>query len=312
MSNNDVSSKKADLTGRIVVGTDLSLRAGHAVDWAAARAAEQGLPLTILLSVPLVPIPARSSLYDAMVLGDFPDRLHDRAEKKSAVERARVRQAYPELDVQSIVETGVPSELLIEASRSAALVVVGARGKSAPFTIPALGGTSDALVTHAHGPVAVITDRSHPKADGPVVVGVDDAPESLAAIRFAVDEAVRHNVKLLAVHSWDSAFWLADVAGSWSVDAATVGTSLETMVKDLVAPYTAGHPNLEVGRAVLPGRASEVLGDATKDASLLVVGSRGRGGFTGLLLGSTSREVLRAAECPVIVVRASRARAHAR
>ncbi|WP_052462241.1 universal stress protein [Nigerium massiliense] len=300
MSN---SAQSMNLAGRIVVGTDLSPRAGKAVDWAAARAARLRLPLTIVLSIPEVIIPARTSIYDATVTPDFLDRLTQRGKEKLRTVNDHVREGHPDLDAQTLLVHGEPDGVLIEASPTAALVVVGSRGRSAPVSMPVLGGTSDGVVTHARGPVVVVPDHDVTDPNGPVVVGVDDAPESLEAIKVAVDEAVARGVALRAVHGWEQIPWAADVALGWSVDNAALGASLRTMVDDLVAPYVADHPGLDVTTSVEPGRPSEVLVDATRDASMLVVGSRGRGGFAGLMLGSTSREVLRGTRCPVLVVR---------
>ncbi len=288
---------------RLVVGTDLSHRATTAVNWAAARALAHGKPLLIVLALPEVPIPRRADVYDAMLEGDHIAVLHERGERRLAEERERVLAAFPGIRLETAVVEGRASYILAQATRDAELVVVGARGEHAPVGVRTLGGTADAVVTHAHGPVAVVTDRSELTPDGPVVVGVDDSPESMAAIRIAVEEASLLKLKLVAVHAWDMSAWLAQTAGGWSIDAQAMGGALDQMVSDLVGVYTADKPDLVVERRIVPDRASLALVDASNGASLLVIGSRGRGGFAGLLLGSVSRSVLRDAHCPVIVTR---------
>lgn len=290
--------------GRIVVGTDTSKAAQAAVDWAAARASGLGRPLLILMAV--APSPERAGVHDPEAAADSPlmARLRRAAEQAAATERARVLAVHPGLMVETAVVVDVPSYPLARATADAELVVVGARGYSAPMKTAALGGTSDAVATHAHGPVAVIPEfaagaPAHP--DGPVVVGVDDSQEALAAIAWAADEAGRRGVPLVAMHAWRAWPWLTESLVGWSVSDADLGSGLEQMVKDLVEPYLAEGQQVETRVAV--GHPAVQLVEASDTASVVVVGSRGRGGFAGLLLGSTSREVMRQARCPVVVVR---------
>lgn len=297
-----------EATGRIVVGTDFSHHADLAVDWAAERAERLGVGLLIVLSIPEVPIPRRSHLFEAMQEGDYVEHLHSRGAERLAEEEQRVRAARPTLLVETHVVEGVPSYVLARASKTAALVVVGARGRHAPARVQALGGTSDAVVAHAHCPVAVISDRTDIHHTGPVVVGVDDSPESLAAIRFAVEEAASRKVPIVALHAWDMGPWFATMAGMWSVDPQTMGADLGEMVDQLMAPYLAEHPDLQYSKNIVGARASVALLEASETASLIVLGSRGRGGFAGLLLGSTSKEVLREATCPVVIMRTEHTR----
>ncbi|NLE17764.1 MAG: universal stress protein, partial [Propioniciclava sp.] len=196
------------------------------------------------------------------------------------------------------------SYVLAQASKKALLVVVGARGANAPAKVRALGGTADAVVAHAHGPVAVITDHGSPTPDGPVVVGVDDSPESDAALALAADEAAARGVPLRAIHAWDVAPWMMGPMGVTAMQSLPPVSRLKERIEEIVAPVVADHPGLEYTVEVVEARPSAALAEASVGASELVVGSRGLGGFTGLLLGSTSKEVLRDADCPVIVTRA--------
>ncbi len=293
-----------DPTSRIVVGTDLSHRADQAVTWAADRAAARAEALLVVLVLSELPIPRKSHVFAAMRTDDYLADIRDRADHRVAEIRERILAHHPQLEVEALVVEGVAAAVLAEASRTAALVVVGARGRSASATVRALGGTADAVTAHAVGPVAVVTDLGRPVADGPVVVGVDDSEEALAAVRIAVDEAARGSRRLVALHAFDDLGALfTSGMGLWSVDIGEATGYFHTMVGDLIAPYLAEHPEVSVEIRIEPGRAASALADASSEASLLVVGSRGRGGFLGLLLGSTSKGVLREAECPVIVAR---------
>lgn len=291
--------------GRVVVGTDTSDAARAAVDWAAARAADLGIPLLIMLAVAPSPgggvVPGQP---DAAVASPFLERLREAAQQAADTERSRLLGVHPKLVVETAVVIAEPSYPLASATKDAEIVVVGARGYSAPLKTTALGGTSDAVATHAHGPVAVIPEYAvrHPAhADGPVVVGVDDSEESLAAIAWAAAEAARRSVPLVAVHAWRAWPWLTETLVGWSVTDANLGMGLEQMVKDLVTPYLAEGQQFETRVSI--GHPAVKLLEASADASVVVIGSRGRGGLVGMLLGSTSREVMRQASSPVVVVR---------
>ena len=290
--------------GRIVVGTDLSHNADHAVDWAAERAVEVGAPLLVVLALPEVIIPRRVLPHHVLASDQGMDEVRQRASARLAELGDRVREAHEGLQVETRLLTGRASYVLAGASKSAEMVVVGARGRSdVPASVRALGGTADAVTTHAHGPVAVIRPDTKRDAEGPVVVGVDDSPEAMAAVSFAVAEAVRRGTGLVAVHVWDATLMLMGGAGLWSGDGTQISAALETMIDEVMRPYLDEHPDLQYRTLVLSGRAPNVLAEAAREASVLVIGSRGRHGFAGQLLGSTSRDVLREAECPVVVVR---------
>ena len=159
-----------DATGAIVVGTDLSDRARHAVDWAADRAADLKRRLIVVLALPEVPIPSRSRLFEAMGKGDYPEHLRSLALERLQALLDRVQAQHPELTVETVLDKGLASYVLAQSSKVADMVVVGARGANAPMKVRALGGTADAVVAYGHGPIAVVTDHGTPTAGGPVVV----------------------------------------------------------------------------------------------------------------------------------------------
>ncbi len=278
--------------GRIVVGTDGSTRAEKAVDWAADRAIARGLPLVVAYVVPELPALRSAS---AALATDYERDGHERARARMDELLARLREQYPGLDVEGEVVLGNPSYVLAQASKQAEMVVVGARGQSAPLHVRLLGGVSDAVAAHAHGPIAVISDEAHENPAGPVVVGVDDSPASAAAIELAFDAAQVRGVPLVAIHTWE--------APPYRQDAYDFADHVTAMVDDVLAGPAEAHPKVTVDIQIARGRPHQALVDASKDAGLVVVGSRGRGGFAGLLLGSTSKHVLRESHAPVIVTR---------
>ena len=297
-------SAELETKGRIVVGTDGSPRSEKAVDWAAGRASARKLPLLVLFVVPELPLPGRTAAAAQIHHGMnyIADYLAD-AQKKVDRVVAQMRQKYPTLDAEGKVVQGAASYVLTRASRDADQIVVGARGEGAPLSVRLLGGVSDAVATHAHGPVVVVGDEVHENPNGPVVVGVDDSPAAKSAIKLAFEAADVRGVPLIAINSWDFGPYDAYNAEIWEQSGEGITKSLTELVEELLADGKAAHPNVPVEIRVIRGRPERALVDASAEAGLVVVGSRGRGGFAGLLLGSTSRHVLRESHRPVIVTR---------
>ena len=142
-----------------------------------------------------------------------------------------------------------------------------------------------------------------------IVVGIDDSPGAAAALRWAVDEARLHRATLRVVHAWEWPYAgdLADVVDETLdtkgfTEAATKVVS--TMVQQVLGDQI---PDIALEEHVAEGSPAHVLLEAAAQADLLVVGSRGRGGFQGLLLGSVSQQCAHHASCPVVIVRTERA-----
>jgi nucleotide-binding universal stress UspA family protein len=204
---------------------------------------------------------------------------------------------HPGLRVETEVTAGNPTTVLVDESRDAALVVLGSRGLGG-FTGLLLGSVSAQVAAHARTPVMVARDgpgddpNAPPApAGGPVVVGVDGSPRSVAAVEFALDEAHARRQPLIAVYGWQVPRMGREEARRLPEDAA--------------AEPARRHPEVRVEHRMVdatnPARALLDAGDEV-DASLVVVGSRGRDGFAGLLLGSVSQAVLNHARRTVAVV----------
>ena len=126
---------------------------------------------------------------------------------------------------------------------------------------------------------------------------------------MAFTEAARRGVTLVAIFVWHEPALAADTALMGSLALSEVSGEMKEFVEELLAEEAAKYPQVAVDYRVEVGYPASVLIDASRSASLVIVGSRGRGGFAGLMLGSTSRAVLRDAHCPVMVVREPKERA---
>ena len=278
----------SDAKDRIVVGTDGSRRADRAVDWAAGRAAALGLPLLIVHVVPGRPTPSTPL---TAVTASFEEGFHEEALERLERVVRRAHELHDDLDVTGEIVEGNAAYVLAQASKEAALVVVGARGESAPVTVRLLGGVCDQVTAYASGPIAVIPDEEHACPDGPVVLGVDESPEARAAMWFAFQSAAERGVPVVAIHAWQDR------------DSREIVARVTDIVDGMLTEARAAYPEGPVEVRVIHGKPHHELVQASKEAGLVVVGSRGIGGFTGLLLGSTSKRVLRDSHCPVVVTR---------
>ncbi|WP_425553928.1 universal stress protein [Dactylosporangium salmoneum] len=146
-------------------------------------------------------------------------------------------------------------------------------------------------------PVAVVRGRSA-AADGPVAVGVDGSPSSDVALGLAFDAARARGAELVAIRAY-----LAP--GTAAVPADVVVAHEREALEESLAPWRHRYPDVKVEALVAPGRAAKVLIGVSHTARLVVVGSRGHGGFAGLLLGSVGQQLMHHAECPVLIAHAA-------
>jgi nucleotide-binding universal stress UspA family protein len=298
-----------NIIGRpIVAGVDGSVPALDAARWAADEAARRGAALRLVHAVHI------SALAFAGGFGppqDFFDALESDGRRQLAEAETAIRQAHPELDVEVDLRTADPVPTLIDLSDNARLVVLGSRGLGG-FSGMLAGSTAVALVAHGHCPVAVIRGGKPdevPPSQGPVVVGVDGSPASEPALAMAFEEASLRGADLVAVHTWIE--FSSDIAYAYALQFFVDWDAIETRERELLAERLAGwqekYPDITVRRVVTGGRPVDCLLEHAADAQLLVVGSRGRGGFSGMLLGSTSHALIHHAPCPLLVVRPAEA-----
>ncbi|MEI8406622.1 MULTISPECIES: universal stress protein [unclassified Kribbella] len=287
------------MTTTIVVGYDGSPASETAVWWAAAEAERRqaGLRLIYALPTPLVTGPMGTPAVPLPT-----DLLRDSGERLLAEAAEQIRERYPRLSVDAVVSVGGATQALLQEATTATMVVAGSRGLG-EFRDLAMGSVSAHVATHASCPVVVVPPRWEPgRATGGVVVGVDGSRQSLEAIEFAFEQAEARQATLTAVMAWhDPMSTGPKVPFGYDLDV------LEEESAVLLAESMAGHrekyPDVPVREELARGSARDALIAAGAAAELLVVGSRGRGAFRGLLLGSTSRALVHHSPCPVAVVR---------
>lgn len=286
----------------VVVGTDGSPSAQAAVRWAAREAALRHVALTVVHVAASLPVALSMAVWPA---GRIPEEVLEDEEAKArtviddAVKMVRdLGGDRPEVDSELLFGKAVPS--LVDLSKEAKLVVVGCRGRSAQDR-RLLGSVSTGLVHHAHCPVALIHDEGQPRPDDdrPVLVGIDGSRASELAMAMAFDEASWRSVDLVALHVWSD----ADMSFVHSIEDSALQTAAETTLAESLAGWQERYPEVTVHRLVEIECPVTHLLEHAKRAQLVVVGSHGRGGFAGMLLGSVSTAVAHAASVPVIVAR---------
>ncbi|PSL57346.1 nucleotide-binding universal stress UspA family protein [Saccharothrix carnea] len=275
----------------VVVGVDGSGPAFDAVRWATQEARTRDLPLRLVHAELRLP-------------GDVPDAdgrtskaLHEQAWQWLHEAADVARDVDPEVRLEVHVEVADPAPLLVAESVDAELVVLASRGLGG-FTSMLLGSTAIAVTSRGGCPVVVVRGD---RRSGPVVCGVEgDSPAVLAQ---AFDQASARRAALVLVHAWHAPPEpLADMVG---IDLAEYDAEQGGDLAALVTPWREKYPDVPLELVVARGNPARALIDRARDAALLVVGCRGRGALTGLLLGSTSHALLHHAPCPVLVVRAT-------
>lgn len=285
----------------IIVGVDGSSPSKAAVSWAARDAVMHNLSLGIICVAPSPMVPTGTTV---------PDDLTERAQMHGdgvlrdagrLVEEATEGSATIPIRCEMVSTAVLPT--LIERSRDAYMIVVGCRGLGA-IRRQLLGSVSWGLVHHAHCPVAIIHDEgsmAERLSGAPVVVGVDGSPASELATAIAFDEASRRGADLVAVHAWSDYPAFDWPSQGWE----GLREEAEETLAERLAGWQEQYPDVGVRRVVVPDRAAHQLLEQSDAAQLTVVGSHGRGGFTGMLLGSVSSAVAQSARTPVIVARQS-------
>lgn len=286
----------------IVVAVDGSPASNAAVAWAASDAAMRNIPLTVVHAVatPTATWPPVA----------YPESLAVRLEdegKKAIMHAMKMAEELMPADRKVAINRelvfSTPASALIKMSDEAEMIVMGTAGRGL-LARSVLGSVSSTVVRQANCPVAVIRDDGPPVAhDAPVLVGIDGSPASELATAIAFDEASRRGVDLVALHAWsDVAVIELELP---ELDWSAVEAAAQRGLAESLAGWQERYPEVTVHRLVVADLPARQLIEKAESAQLLVVGSHGRGGLSGMLLGSVSNSVLHAVRIPVIVARAS-------
>ncbi len=284
----------------VVVGYDGSEHSSIAVEWAATEALSRGVSLTLVAATT---IPLEGMRFGGSVLS--PDAIDDLLERLRVATQERAdgsRAAYPGLDIQVRVALGSPASVLVEASANADMVVVGSRGMGG-FRGLLVGSVGVQVASSAACPVVVVRQAPSGSAKT-IVVGVDGSQLSLAALDFAFDMADRRGWSVRAVHAWEVPAYdvLAAPSGPPPFDVAEFEATERRAFAESLAGQRERHPGVTVEEVIAKGPSARAILDASDDAALIVLGTRGRGEFLGALLGSVSQGVLHRAKVPVAVI----------
>ncbi len=283
----------------ILVCVDGSAASDAAVAWATREAVMRQLPITLMHAVPPVVVgwPV-GRLYTDTPEWQKENGQHVIDQARKTLSASLSESESPEIHTEMVYSSVVPT--LVDASKDAWMIVAGSQGLGALGRL-LLGSVTTALTHHAHCPVAVIhSDGSvAPDSNALVLLGIDGSPASEAATALAFDEASRRGVGLLALHAWSDVGVFPMLGMDWR-DSELKGHEI---LAERLAGWQAQYPDVHVERLIFCDKPSRWLLQESERAQLVVVGSRGRGGFAGMLLGSVGSAVAQSATVPVIVVR---------
>jgi nucleotide-binding universal stress UspA family protein len=287
------------VTGKgILVGVDGSAESDAAIRWATHDAVMRGAPLTlthvvaqVVASWPMGP------MYANITEWQQDNARHVLEQALKTVQACVPESQLPDVHTEILNSSVVPT--LVHASENQQMIVVGSRGTGALGRL-LLGSVSTGLVHHASCPVAVIRpEPASSDSDAPVLLGIDGSPASEAATALAFDEASRRGVGLVALHAWSDVAVFPILGMDWR--------EYESQGHEILGERLAGwqerYPDVQVQRRLVCDQPARWLIRESEHAQLVVVGSRGRGGFASTWLGSVSSAVAQSADIPVLVVR---------
>jgi nucleotide-binding universal stress UspA family protein len=288
----------------IVVGFDGSEGSVAAAEWAAREASRRQARLRIVHATVPTHLPVmRSTAVTATT------KWKEEAEQTAARGVEAARRSDPSLAVESKVYLNqTAAAALAGEAESATLLVVGARGGGG-FAGLRLGSTAVQVIEVVSGPVVIVRGAAAGTSSGlagaRTVVGVDGSEPSHRALRFAFGEATAHGTELIAVHAYSEPWHpaLRSFQAPDGVDWSFLRSHAAAVLAESVATAAEEFPGVRVTERLVDGQPSDVLLEASGDAELLVVGSRGASSLRGRILGSVSHTVIHHADCPVAVVR---------
>ncbi|MEU6577563.1 universal stress protein [Streptomyces sp. NPDC046805] len=278
----------------IVVGVDPDPSLRMALAWAADDAARRRLPLRVVHAEGVPTGGYRREVPPSWE--EWNEALHKAGTEVLEEAVAFVAARHPRVEADTLLAEGDPVWVLREQSRDATAVVLGSQHLSRAQEALGSGSVAVPVMARAHCPVVVVPEAEHITQDPAYyVVGVDGSELSAAAVDLAFEEAALRGAQLRALYVWQPGplGFLNEIAAQ---------QECRRLLSECVAGRHDRYPDVDLHSELVIGHPVEALTEASAHALGLVVGTRGRGGFTGLLLGSVSQGVLQHARCPVLAV----------
>jgi nucleotide-binding universal stress UspA family protein len=283
--------------GAWVVGLDGSDCAANALEWAASNVEGRGASLE-LVTAWQTPVAGAYPMSSPVTIVIDDTELHDAAAHDVAEVAAEFGERLS-LPVTASVGHGGPAEVLLEASESAAVLVIGSRGRGG-FARLLLGSTSTQCATHASVPTIVVPGDSEPAAVEKVMVGCDGSPNSMAALRWAIDFAPPGGT-VVVVWVWDATPLAVGADAFFFPDASDLAAERFHHLVDSVAGQARSR-GVGLEREFVRGTPRSALSAQAENSDLVVVGARGHGAVGAALLGSVSTWLLHHLHRPIAVV----------
>lgn len=282
---------------KFVVGVDGSQPSVEALRWAGEEAQVRGGLVRVVHAwqTPLR-LPAPRQVDDDVEVAETMAK----QTLKGTIEAAAIGD---DVAFETALTRGDPVPCLLREAEGAALVAVGSRGRGG-FTGLLLGSVSQQVVHHAHCSVAVI-GRQEVEPEPSIVVGVDGSPNARSAVQWAADEARLRHAALRVVCAWRPPLTARYPRYGSNLSIGLMRheamEALDETIHGIVDDNLTA--SIEVTRTVVAEAPALALLEMAKNAAMLVVGARGRGGFAGLFLGSVSETCVHHAPCPLVIVR---------
>ncbi len=280
-----------------VVGLDGSDCAANALEWAAANVADRGTAMS-LVSAWQTPVVGAYPMSAPAAMSYDESELHDAA-AHDVSEVARTTGERVGVPVTASVGHGGPAQVLLEAAESASLLVIGSRGRGG-FARLLLGSTSTQCATHASVPTIVVPGDVEPTRAETVLIGCDGSPNSMVALRWAIDFAGRDGTVIVA-WVWDATPLAVGADAFFFPDASDLAAERFHHLVDTVSDQARAR-GVTVQRKFIRGTPRSVLAEQAEQADLVVVGARGHGAVGAALLGSVSTWMLHHVHRPIAVV----------
>jgi nucleotide-binding universal stress UspA family protein len=287
----------------LTVGVDGSENSRCALVWAAREARQRGCHLRVV-HVYSIPYYGGDFGVGAAYSAVDVDTLRHAHESIVRDELEKIAVDYPDLTIETVVESGWPIGAILERATNSDMITIGSSG-TGPMAAVFLGSVAHGIAHRSKHPVVLIPIGPMRERIEHVVVATDGSRPAAAALDWALMEAELWGAELTVVHAWEYPYiglsrGTAEPVELMQLDAAQV---LADAVADLRARRPTSGTTIRA-RLVLGSTAAAIV-DAAATSDLLVVGARGRGALKSALLGSTSSAVIHRAHCPVAVIHAT-------